>query len=79
MAVLKTAISLDADLFRRTELMARARKVSRSQFVAEALEKYIAQQEDETLLMQLNRVYEGVTTPVELDGLVAVYRADAAE
>ena len=40
MAVLKTAISLEADLFRRTDLMARARNVSRSQFVAEALEKY---------------------------------------
>ena len=39
MAVCKTAISLDEDLFRRAEIMARARKVSRSQFVAEALEK----------------------------------------
>ena len=79
MTVLKTAISLDADLFRRAELLARVRKVSRSQLVAEALEKYIAEQEDEMILMQLNRVYEEGVTPVELDDLVAVYRADAAE
>lgn len=79
MAVFKTAISLDADLFRRTELMAQARKVSRSQFVAEALEKYIALQEDEKMLAQLNRVYEEPSSPAELDGLTAVYRADVAE
>jgi len=79
MAVLKTAISLDADLFRRTEMMARARKISRSQFVAEALEKYIAQQEDEKMLTQLNLVYEGQTLPTELDGMISVYRVDVAE
>lgn len=79
MAVLKTAISLDADLFRRTELMARARNVSRSQFVAEALEKYITQQEDEKLLAQLNRIYEVDAPAAESDGLLAVYRADVAE
>ena len=79
MAVLKTAISLDADLFRRTELMARARKVSRSQFVAEALEKYITQQEDEKILAQLNSVYEVDAPAAELDGLFSVYRADVAE
>jgi metal-responsive CopG/Arc/MetJ family transcriptional regulator len=79
MAVLKTAISLDEDLFRRAEMMARSRKVSRSQFVAEALEKYIAQQEDEKMLAQLNRVYDEPTPPAELDRLAAVYRVDVAE
>lgn len=79
MAVLKTAISLEADLFRRTEMMARARKVSRSQFVAEALEKYIAQQEDEKMLEQLNRVYDEPAAPEGLDRLAAVYRLDIAE
>ena len=79
MAVLKTAISLDADLFRRAEMMARARKISRSQFVAEALEKYIAHQEDEKMLTQLNLVYEGQALPTELDGLISAYSVDVAE
>ncbi|MHC1759600.1 MAG: CopG family transcriptional regulator [Negativicutes bacterium] len=79
MAVLKTAISLEADLFRRTDLMARARNVSRSQFVAEALEKYIAQQEEEKILAQLNSVYEVDASAAELEGLISVYRADIPE
>ena len=59
--------------------MARARNVSRSQFVAEALEKYIAQQEEEKILAQLNSVYEVDAPATELEGLISVYRADIPE
>ena len=79
MAVLKTAISLEENLYRRAEQMAKERQVSRSQFVAEALEKYIVQQEDAQLLEKINQVYEDSPAVEEMDQMLACHLADTVK
>jgi metal-responsive CopG/Arc/MetJ family transcriptional regulator len=57
MPTVKTAISLDAELFRKTNRAARKQRLSRSRFVARALEAYLRRQEDQQLLERINAAY----------------------
>ena len=57
MATVKTAVSLDRPLLDWANAEARKRKLSRSRFVALALEDYRRRQENQALLDKLNEVY----------------------
>ena len=53
----KTAISLEEDLFRQANEMARTLHISRSRLFALAIKDYMRSQESRLLLAQLNEVY----------------------
>jgi metal-responsive CopG/Arc/MetJ family transcriptional regulator len=53
----KTAISLDNDLFKQAEALASEMRVSRSRLIAMALRDYLRRQHDRNLLDRLNAAY----------------------
>lgn len=57
MANIKTAVSLPAHLFERTENLAREMKTSRSQLFALALEEYLRRRESREIIDRLNEVF----------------------
>ena len=57
MSNIKTAISLEEDLFDRAEQVAREMNISRSRLFALALEQFIARQRNRRLLEQINAAY----------------------
>lgn len=57
MATVKTAISLDADLFQEAQKAARRLGVPRSRLFTFALREFLAQEENLQLLERLNAVY----------------------
>lgn len=54
---MKTAVSLPDELFRRGEAAARRLKVSRSQLYANALERFLQEEESSAVTAKLNEVY----------------------
>lgn len=57
MATIKTAVSLEQELFKWVEASAKKKNLSRSGFFAEALEAYRREQEDEALVAALDAAY----------------------
>jgi metal-responsive CopG/Arc/MetJ family transcriptional regulator len=57
MAYMKTAISIDEDLFRKAEKLSSKLQVSRSQLFAQALEYLIERSETLEVIQRLNEVY----------------------
>ncbi len=57
MQTVKTAISLDKQLFGQTEALAQELNVSRSRLIAMALEAFILQQQNRNLLDKINAAY----------------------
>lgn len=57
MHVIKTAISIEKDLFEQAEKMARTMKVSRSKLFVIALKDFIEHQKNKELLAQINAAY----------------------
>jgi metal-responsive CopG/Arc/MetJ family transcriptional regulator len=57
MSLIKTAISLDEDLFRKANDLSRNMDISRSKLFQYALINYIAQYENRKLLDAINEVY----------------------
>jgi len=57
MSNVKTAISLEEDLFQQAEAIARKMNVSRSRLFALALEEFIRQYQNQQLLEQINAAY----------------------
>jgi metal-responsive CopG/Arc/MetJ family transcriptional regulator len=57
MATVKTAISLDAELFAEAQRTARRLGVPRSRLFTFALREFLAQQENQQLQERLNAVY----------------------
>ena len=57
MANIKTAISLQEQLFRQAESMAREMKLSRSRLFAAALEEFINRHQNRQLLHKINEAY----------------------
>ena len=53
----KTAISLDSELFKQAEALAGKLRVSRSRLIAMALGDYLRRQHDRNLLDRLNAAY----------------------
>ena len=58
MAHVKTAISLDKDLFEQLESLAEEMQVSRSQLLGLALEDFLHRRHNQLLLDQLNAAYD---------------------
>jgi metal-responsive CopG/Arc/MetJ family transcriptional regulator len=65
MAHVKTAISLDKDLFAQLESLAEEMKVSRSQLLGLALEDFLQRRHNQLLLEQLNAAYDEAPDPTE--------------
>lgn len=57
MSFMKTAISIDEDLFRKAEKLSTKLQVSRSQLFAQALEYLIERSETLEVIQRLNEVY----------------------
>jgi len=57
MQAIKTAISIEKDLFDQAEKMARSMKVSRSKLFVIALQDFIEHQKNKELLAQINAAY----------------------
>jgi metal-responsive CopG/Arc/MetJ family transcriptional regulator len=58
MSVVKTAISLQEDLFQQVDQLAGDLKLSRSSLIAIALQEFIARHANKCLLEQLNAAYD---------------------
>jgi metal-responsive CopG/Arc/MetJ family transcriptional regulator len=65
MPTVKTAISLEQDLFKRTDEFAFSAKTSRSRVIALALEEYLRRQENLALLEKINASYGDAPDPEE--------------
>ncbi len=61
MATVKTAISLDADLFQQAKKAARKLGVPRSRLFSFALREFLTRQENHQMLERLNAVYDAAT------------------
>lgn len=57
MTTIKTAVSIEESLFRRTEKAAEELEISRSRLVALALESYLSRYEAGQITAKLNEVY----------------------
>jgi metal-responsive CopG/Arc/MetJ family transcriptional regulator len=57
MQAIKTAISIDKNLFEQAENIARTMKVSRSKLFVIALQDYIEHQKNKEMLAQINAAY----------------------
>jgi metal-responsive CopG/Arc/MetJ family transcriptional regulator len=58
MTSIKTAISIEKDLFDQAENLAHEMKVSRSRLFVLALEEYISRVQNQRMLREINAVYE---------------------
>jgi metal-responsive CopG/Arc/MetJ family transcriptional regulator len=58
MSKVKTAISLDEDIFKKTNNLADKMNVSRSQFISRALESFLKEFDNQALLNKINECYE---------------------
>jgi metal-responsive CopG/Arc/MetJ family transcriptional regulator len=72
MQAIKTAISIEKNLFDQAEKMARTMKVSRSKLFVIALQDFIEHQKNKELLAQINAAYAD-----EPDATEKVLRAKA--
>jgi metal-responsive CopG/Arc/MetJ family transcriptional regulator len=59
MQTVKTAVSLQKQLFEQAEELARRMHVTRSRLFVLALEDYISRQQNRELLSQINAAYQG--------------------
>lgn len=62
---MKTAISVNTNLFERAEKYAKEKKISRSRLFAEAIEEYLEKREKDKIIEQINKVCEEVDTSVD--------------
>jgi metal-responsive CopG/Arc/MetJ family transcriptional regulator len=62
---MKTAISVDTNLFERAEKYAKEKKISRSRLFAQAMEEYLEKREKAKIIEQINKVCEEVDTSLD--------------
>lgn len=58
MQAIKTAISIEKNLFDQAEIIARTMKVSRSKLFVIALQEFIEHQKNREMLAQINAAYD---------------------
>ena len=75
MPTVKTAISLEQDLFQRADQHAVSQKISRSRVMALALEDYLRRQENLALLEKINAAYDDQPDPDEEKRLKAAQKS----
>ncbi len=78
MAIVKTAVSVDAELFKEAHRLARKLGIPRSRLFSLALEEYMRQEESKLLLERLNRVYAGGSDQAERRAIGAMKRKQRA-
>lgn len=66
MQAIKTAISIEKELFEQAEKLARDMKVSRSKLFVIALQDFIEQRKNKEMLAQINAAYADELEPAEL-------------
>ena len=59
MSLVKTAISLNEDLFKKANKLSAEMDISRSKLFQFAVESYIRQYENKKILSKLNKIYSG--------------------
>lgn len=62
---MKTAISVNTNLFERAERYAKEKKISRSRLFADAMEEYLEKREKDKIIEQINKVCEEVDTAID--------------
>lgn len=65
LSAMKTAISVQDNLFQRIEKYAKTTKMSRSRLFSEAAEEYLNKREQETLIAKINEVCEKADTSLD--------------
>jgi metal-responsive CopG/Arc/MetJ family transcriptional regulator len=65
MLAIKTAISIEKDLFDQAEIIARTMKVSRSKLFVLALQDFIEHQKNKEMLARINAAYSDDTDVTE--------------
>ncbi len=65
MGNVKTAISIDEDLFDQVEALAKTLKIPRSQLFSNAIQAYLLRKENQQLLEDINQAYEQPPTAAE--------------
>ena len=65
MSLVKTAISLNEDLFKKANKLSAEMEISRSKLFQFAMEGYIRQYENKQILNKLNKIYSGKPTVEE--------------
>jgi len=58
MPAVKTAVSMDKDLFDQAEQIAKEMKVTRSKLVAMALDEFVRRRQEQEISRQINKSYE---------------------
>ena len=81
MAAVKTAISIERNLFEQAEQMAKATHVSRSRLYGQAINNYVAAWQDRRLIEQINAAYADGPDPEDIAFLRAAsaHMADLLE
>ena len=65
MAHIKTAVSLQEDLFEQVETLASEMRISRSRLFALALEEFLQRYQSQQLLERINAAYDEAPDPSE--------------
>ena len=65
MSLVKTAISLNEDLFKKANKLSAEMEISRSRLFQFAIESYIRQYENKQILTNLNKIYSDKPTAEE--------------
>jgi len=65
MGYVKTAISIDEDLFEQAEELAKTLKIPRSQLFSNAIQEYLLRKESQQLLDDINQAYKKPPTAAE--------------
>ena len=65
MQAIKTAISIEKNLFDQAEIIARTMKVSRSKLFVIALQDFIEHQKNKEMLAQINAAYDDESDETE--------------
>ena len=70
MSTIKTAISMEQQLFRQMEAVAQDMHISRSRLLSLAVQQFLKQRENEILLSQLNSAYQEGPTQEEQENII---------
>lgn len=65
MATVRTAVSLDTELFEEVEAFAKKKKLPRSRVVSQALRAFFDRQSQRRLIERINAVSEGEPDPAD--------------
>ena len=71
---IKTAVSIDRELFSQGEVLAKELRLTRSGLIAQALEEFVAKRRNRNILAKLNQVYANDPEPPRTGRMRAMHR-----